>query len=119
MVNEPWRTLIILTVNLHTLPWQLTKPLTCVLSQQINMFIIQARDRGIIDEAGGYFLNTKTQERIALSDAVDVGYVMAEFDKDTTSESGSATPQCETKSFAISGVVDQVNNAAVSFWHCS
>jgi hypothetical protein len=69
---------------------------------------LKARKRGIIDEEEGQFFNTKTGERMALNDAVDAGHVKADFDADSTSESGSSSSQCETKTYAVSGVVDQV-----------
>jgi enoyl-CoA hydratase/carnithine racemase len=69
----------------------------------------EARDRGIVDEAAGLFLNTKTGEKLPLSDAVEAGLIVAEFDEDRTS-----TP-CETKTYAVSAVMDQILSRPVSF----
>jgi hypothetical protein len=70
---------------------------------------LQARERGIIDDAAGEFLNTKTGERIALSDAVDACQVHAEFHHDAASASdGPGSAHCDSKTYAVSGVVDQV-----------
>ena len=83
-----------------------------ILQCRVLCIMLQARQRNIIDEAGGFFHNTKTNERTSLSDAVDAGLVIAEFELDHgggTSDSSSGTSQCEMKSYAVSGVVDQVN----------
>ena len=66
----------------------------------------QAGERGIVDEAGGFYLNTKTNEKMSLADAVEAGHVMAEFDQELTSD---PSVPCETKTYAVSAVVDQVS----------
>jgi hypothetical protein len=70
---------------------------------------LQAHKRGIIDEQNSSFYNTATGRRMTLDEAIDVGLLFVEFEK---SAPGSSPPPCETKTYAVSAVVDQVRNHA-------
>lgn len=70
----------------------------------------EARRREVIDEAAGYFIDNVTGKRYPLDDAIEKGWVFAQYDDEATGE-----PQFETKTYAISAVVDQTVRKPVPF----
>lgn len=70
----------------------------------------EARRREAIDESAGYFIDLSTGTRYPLDDAIDRGWVFAQYDDEASGE-----PQFETKTYAINAVVDQSIRKAVPF----
>jgi len=67
---------------------------------------LQARQRGILNEADGCFVNTATGQQMSLDDAVEAGLVNVEFDD---GDQAASEPAVETKTYAIGFVLDQVS----------
>ena len=65
-----------------------------------------------MDEVAGVFINLKTGDRLALSDAVEAGFVTAEYENGQDSASSNGT---ESKTYAVNSIVDQVR--AIDFSH--
>lgn len=80
----------------------------CANCACVRMCDCKARQRAIVDEASGTFVNTKTGEKMVLSDAVEAGHVIAEFEPDVASSSHESSANEETKTYAVCAVVDQV-----------
>lgn len=75
----------------------------------------EARRREAIDEAAGYFVDLVTGDRYPLDEAVERGWVFAQYDADDQTPAEGETPQFETKTYAVSAVVDQVLKKPVPF----
>lgn len=79
----------------------------------------EARRREAIDEAAGYFVDLATGDRYPLDEAIERGWVFAQYDDDAPTAAGaegeSPQPQFETKTYAVSAVVDQVLKRPVPF----
>jgi hypothetical protein len=73
----------------------------------------EARQRGILDDSCGLFLNTETGQQTTIDDAVEAGLVLAQFDD--TREPASQPPSCDVTTYAVSAVVDQIRRRAVPF----
>lgn len=70
----------------------------------------EARRRETIDESTGYFIDLATGTRYPLDDAIERGWVFAQYDDEASGE-----PQFETKTYAINSVVDQSIRKAIPF----
>ena len=68
---------------------------------------LQAQRRGLIDEQTGSFFNTATGRRMTIDEAIDVGLIFIEFESESL-------PQTETKTYAVSAVVDQVSHMLIA-----
>lgn len=84
----------------------------------------EARRREAIDEAAGYFVDLATGDRYPLDEAIERGWVFAQYDDDGPTAAAGADagespppppPQFETKTYAVSAVVDQVLKRPVPF----
>ena len=69
----------------------------------------EASKRGVLNEAGGKFINTRTFEEMLISDAIQRGYIEAD------SEVVEEDPIVESKTYAVRAVVDLRTNKVISF----
>jgi len=76
-----------------------------------RMDVEEARQKGILNDADGYYVNSQTGQHVLMNDAIRAGWVLAEFD------SGMTEPweQQESKTYVINAVVDQNSYKPVPF----
>ena len=72
--------------------------------------IDEAKRRGILDESEGYYLNGQTGEKMILDEAVSGGFILTDHSDESCSK-----PVLNTRTFAVSGVMDQVLKRHVPF----
>ncbi len=81
--------------------------------------LIGARSRGLIDLKTQEYVYSHTGERIPMDEAIDEGLVVVEFeisgDENNNERDKEAEREVETRTYAISSVVDQKNRRNVSF----
>ena len=60
-----------------------------------------------------FFRNTITKQELNLTDAIEQGYVVGEYD--TTESSNGTEPEIITQTFSVTGVLDHSQGKTVSF----
>lgn len=75
----------------------------------------EARRREAIDETAGHFVDLVTGTRYPLDEAIERGWVFVHYDASDNASAAAAAAEFETKTYAVSAVVDQALKKPVPF----
>jgi len=101
--------LITIKTQIDNREYTLTGAIDAMTGERLD--VNEARRRGVLNEAEGYYYNERTGLQMVLDDAIDAGWVLAEYDN---SAAGGGV-EYETKTYAINAVVDQKLQKPVPF----
>ena len=88
--------------------YEITTVIDATTAEKLDL--LQAYERGIIDEEQEHFTVLTTNETIPIEAAIQQGWVVVKYDDDTEEN------QIETKMYAVSAVVDQKMKKKVPFY---
>ncbi|XP_041357695.1 uncharacterized protein LOC121374644 isoform X2 [Gigantopelta aegis] len=104
--------LITITVTRETHPYTIKYVLDP--STEEKLAVSKAIDKGILDTNNGTY-KTETGEIMAIADAISSGLIVVEYHTDEDGDGGNGKPEVVTKTYSVHGVVDQVKKDKVSF----